>query len=53
MTYGTIQHKNGKISGRLKFNTGKIVKLTQGERQELEQKIRDWNYQAVEQNKIN
>ena len=51
MIYGTKQLKNGKVTGKLKFDTGKVIHLNVQERQELEQKIRDWNYQAIENNK--
>lgn len=52
MIYGTKELKNGKKSGQLRFDTGKVIHLTYREVEELEQRIKDWQYQAVEQERI-
>ena len=48
MTYGTKQFDNGSIRGYLHFKTGKKIVLNEKEIQELEQKIKGWQYIAVE-----
>jgi len=53
MIYGTKVLKNKKVRGYLHFQGGKKVVLSDSERFELELKIREWNYQAVEKYKEN
>lgn len=51
MIYGTKQFKNGKRHGYLEFDTGKRIILTDKETDELEVKIRLWQYEALERYK--
>jgi len=52
MIYGTKQYKNGKITGRLKFDTGKQIYLNAKEVEELKMKIRLWQWEAIEKEKV-
>lgn len=53
MIYGTKNNINGTVTGKLEFLTGKTVHLNSAELLEFQQKIRDWQYQAIEQEIIN
>jgi len=48
MTIGSKQFKNGITRGYLTFNTGKKIVLKEKEMFEFESKIREREYQAVE-----
>lgn len=48
MTYGIRQLKNRKLTGVLKFNTGKRVFLNADELKEFKFKIIEWQQHAIE-----
>ncbi len=49
MTYGIKYKKDGSEVGYLHFKGDKAIYLNAEELSEFKQKIRDWQYQAVEQ----
>lgn len=53
MIFGTKQYKNGKRVGHLVFDSGKRVFLNKLELLDLENKIREWNWSAIEKEHYN
>jgi hypothetical protein len=52
MIYGTRHYKSGRITGELKFNTGKRIFLNVAELIEFKQKIKDFIFQHEETKKL-
>jgi len=47
MTFGVKARKGGRQEGYLEFRSGKRIYLNPSELEELQLKIREWQYQAV------
>jgi hypothetical protein len=52
MTFGIKQFKNGKERGYIIFDSGKRITLNEKELNDFRQKIRFWQIEAVEKERI-